>query len=244
MTADLSRLSDGERRVLALLAAGHTAKSAAAATGLSVNAVNERLREARRKTGVGSSRELARLVGPQENRDEEIGVAPRRTPGDPHPAAAPHPPHGGRRRSIVMGFLLIGAIGAAIIVGVPQATPAEAAPDAVSDRLFGDAAYDPRAMRQRMLAEQRDVVWAEGGEARLLTLYGQVPGVRGLAVTCRATLCEVSGGLPADVATAGVNAAQAMPERMGASSGLTHRSFVVADERGAARFAAYWERQR
>lgn len=73
---DLSRLSDAERRALLLLAQGHTAKSAAALLDTTEPAVNERLREARRKTGVGSSRELARLVS-QENRDEKIGVAGR-----------------------------------------------------------------------------------------------------------------------------------------------------------------------
>lgn len=71
---DLSRLSDAERQALLLLAEGHTAKSAANALGTTEGAVNERLREARRKTGVGSSRELARRVA-QENRDEKIGVA-------------------------------------------------------------------------------------------------------------------------------------------------------------------------
>jgi DNA-binding CsgD family transcriptional regulator len=73
---DLSRLSDAERRTLLLLAEGHTAKSAAALLETSEAAVNERLREARRKTGVGSSRELARRVA-QENCDEKIGVAGR-----------------------------------------------------------------------------------------------------------------------------------------------------------------------
>ena len=99
---DLSRLSDAERRALRLLARGHTAKSAAVELGVSEGAVNERLREARRKTGVGSSRQLARLVAvedpgdgapdpidgaagqamlatprgsPQEIRDENIGMA-------------------------------------------------------------------------------------------------------------------------------------------------------------------------
>ncbi|PXA94367.1 hypothetical protein DMC18_06555 [Caulobacter sp. D5] len=110
--SDLSRLSDAERRVLLLLARGHTAKSAAVALGVSESAVNERLREARRKTGVGSSRQLARLVAgdgtgdavgdgtvvpangapaeaplgasgtsPQEIRDEKIGMAAHRPPG-------------------------------------------------------------------------------------------------------------------------------------------------------------------
>ena len=56
---DLSRLNEAERRVLGLLAEGHTAKSIANTIGSTPAAVNERLREARRKTGVGSSRELA-----------------------------------------------------------------------------------------------------------------------------------------------------------------------------------------
>jgi DNA-binding CsgD family transcriptional regulator len=75
VTPDLSRLTDAERQVLRLLAQGHTAKSAATELGLTEAAVNERLREARRRTGVGSSRELARLARPQETRDEKIGVA-------------------------------------------------------------------------------------------------------------------------------------------------------------------------
>jgi len=90
---DLSRLSDAERRILALLARGHTAKSAANTLGVTEAAINERLREARRKTGVGSSRELARLAF-QENRDEEIGVASadqiaeaRVRPSPPRPSA-------------------------------------------------------------------------------------------------------------------------------------------------------------
>ncbi|CAN5360382.1 hypothetical protein BH10PSE14_BH10PSE14_28880 [soil metagenome] len=74
---DLRCLNAAEREALALLAVGHTAKSIATLTGRSEGAINERLREARRKTGVSSSRELARLLRQQENRDEEIGVASR-----------------------------------------------------------------------------------------------------------------------------------------------------------------------
>src|SRR5213082_1398125 len=65
-TIEISRLNDAERRVLWLLAEGHTAKSIAAELGTTTSAVNERLREARRKTGVGSSRELARRFKAQE----------------------------------------------------------------------------------------------------------------------------------------------------------------------------------
>lgn len=44
MRVDIARLTDSERRLLLLLAQGHTAKSIAAVEGLSENAVNERLR--------------------------------------------------------------------------------------------------------------------------------------------------------------------------------------------------------
>jgi hypothetical protein len=64
-----------------------------------VGTVNERLRGARRKTGVGSSRELARMFAAQENRDELIGVA---TVGgadpDSIPSAAASRPWNGFRR--------------------------------------------------------------------------------------------------------------------------------------------------
>jgi DNA-binding CsgD family transcriptional regulator len=75
---DLARLNEAERRVLCLLGEGHTAKSIATELGTTPAAVNERLREARRKTGVGSSRELARMLKAQENRHEQIGVGSRR----------------------------------------------------------------------------------------------------------------------------------------------------------------------
>jgi len=60
--ADLSRLNDAERRVLLMLAEGHTAKSVANAIGSTPAAVNERLREARRKTG-GIGRASGRARG-------------------------------------------------------------------------------------------------------------------------------------------------------------------------------------
>jgi DNA-binding CsgD family transcriptional regulator len=79
MADGFSKLNDAERRILTLLAQGHTAKSIAAETGASLHSVNERLREARRKTGAGSSRELARLFaeGGQEDCDKEIVMGRR-----------------------------------------------------------------------------------------------------------------------------------------------------------------------
>ncbi|MFA6114472.1 MAG: helix-turn-helix transcriptional regulator [Sphingomonas sp.] len=80
MTDRVASLSERERAVLRLLLAGHDAKSAANALGLSVHTVNERLRDARRKLGVSSSREAARLLcasgagDPKFLGDKDIGV--------------------------------------------------------------------------------------------------------------------------------------------------------------------------
>lgn len=62
----LERLSEGERACLRLLAVGHDTKSLAQELGISVAAATERLRSARTKLGVTSSREAARLLAAQE----------------------------------------------------------------------------------------------------------------------------------------------------------------------------------
>lgn len=68
-------LSAKELEILRLLAAGHTVKSIAVQLGRSEASINERLREARRKTSVGSSRELARLIDAQKNWDKIIDLS-------------------------------------------------------------------------------------------------------------------------------------------------------------------------
>lgn len=75
MPAETAALNDKEVEVLRLLAAGHTVKSIALTLGKSEASINERLRDARRKTGVGSSRELARLLDAQKIWDKNIDLA-------------------------------------------------------------------------------------------------------------------------------------------------------------------------
>jgi len=66
MYEDLRALSPREKEVLRLLLVGHDAKSVAKSLDLSVHTVNERLRDARRKLGVSSSREAARMMAALE----------------------------------------------------------------------------------------------------------------------------------------------------------------------------------
>ncbi|MCW1401538.1 DUF4019 domain-containing protein [Novosphingobium sp. MW5] len=79
----LEQLSEKEKQTLRLLLGGHDAKSSARELGLSVHTINERLRDARRKLGVSSSREAARrlrdaeALAPQSFGDEQIGDAPK-----------------------------------------------------------------------------------------------------------------------------------------------------------------------
>lgn len=84
MRAGIDDLTDKEKETLRLIVRGHDAKSAARELGLSVHTINERLRDARRKLSVSSSREAARRLleaetaGPDSLVDTLFGEASRR----------------------------------------------------------------------------------------------------------------------------------------------------------------------
>lgn len=94
MTANLDTLTDKEKDTLRLILRGHDAKSSARELGLSVHTVNERLRDARRKLGVTSSREAARRLlaeesdSPESLGDKPLGDALAAAPGAPIAASA------------------------------------------------------------------------------------------------------------------------------------------------------------
>jgi DNA-binding CsgD family transcriptional regulator len=74
-------LTEKEKETLRLIVRGHDAKSTARHLGLSVHTINERLRDARCKLAVSSSREAARLLleeeggAPEYLGDRQIGAA-------------------------------------------------------------------------------------------------------------------------------------------------------------------------
>lgn len=103
-----ARLTQREREVLRLLGRGHDAKSAAAALGVSVHSVNERLREARGKLGVTSSREAARLLLAEEGGAQEIGSKSFGVGDRPGGVLRPDAPVGKRR--VLIPFLLGAAL--------------------------------------------------------------------------------------------------------------------------------------
>lgn len=72
MATGYHALTEKEKDTLRLLANGHDAKSIARHLGLSVHTIHERLRDARRKLAVSSSREAARLVRAVETQTPEL----------------------------------------------------------------------------------------------------------------------------------------------------------------------------
>ena len=70
----IDTLTDKEKQTLRLIVRGHDAKSAARELELSVHTINERLRTARRKLDVTSSREAARLLLEHENGTDKNSV--------------------------------------------------------------------------------------------------------------------------------------------------------------------------
>lgn len=200
---DLARLNEAELRVLRMLGEGHTAKSIAASLDSTEAAVNERLREARRKTGVGSSRELARLLKAQENRHEQIGVARRRRfiPFLPPWDAEPWRPQTG---VIAMLALFTVAVAAGVALSSQQQPGGEqTAGTSILDPQLGRIdRHGPAWLYPMLRQEPRDESWAPGAERALrerysaIQFYGMKPTV--LRVTCARTLCEVAAafGLP------------------------------------------------
>ena len=190
---DLGRLNEAERQVLYLLAEGHTAKSIANELGSTPAAVNERLREARRKTGVGSSRELARLLKSQENRHEQMGMAsrPPTTAAFPQPDAEPWRPRTGVVAMLTL--FLVAAAGAATLMtqspGTDNVDPLVGAP---MERFS-----QPADLHVQVRNEGRDEGWAPRTEAAIRARLLKIPliGKDGnvLRVTCARTLCEIAG---------------------------------------------------
>lgn len=124
-------LTDRELEVLRLLTAGHTIKSIAAVLDRSEASINERLRDARRKTGVGSSRELARLVAGQENwpRKTDLSAPGALDDVDEQPApAARHWPKG----KIAMLALIPIAAGLMLVSTGSQHAPKPPAADSTA----------------------------------------------------------------------------------------------------------------
>jgi DNA-binding CsgD family transcriptional regulator len=136
-------LTSKEKETLRLILRGHDAKSSARALDLSVHTINGRLRDARRKLGVTSSKEAARRLLAEEGRDfladEELGAASGE--GDAQSSGSSNGAHSGHRRItggiLAMSAILALALAAAVAhdptpLSAPQATASDTAPERVA----------------------------------------------------------------------------------------------------------------
>lgn len=150
--AGIGALTDREKQTLRLIVRGHDAKSIARELNLSVHTINERLRDARRKLAVSSSREAARkllevegdtsLPTPEYVGDMRIGADRSAPMTDESPAPIVGVEAGIRRPRIIIGAILMTlALGLLALGGLTHMTSAPPQSARVST-----AAPDPAAV--------------------------------------------------------------------------------------------------
>ncbi len=126
MAPNTQALTEKEKQTLRLIVRGHDAKSSARYLGLSVHTVNERLRDARRKLEVSSSREAARLLfedegaDPQNHADKQIGEAASAGKEDKEvPGTGPRPSRrpGGVLAGVTIMSIFVGIAALSMLAG-------------------------------------------------------------------------------------------------------------------------------
>ena len=166
-------LTEKEKQTLRLIVRGHDAKSSARSLGVSVHTINERLRDARRKMTVSSSRAAARMLLDAEGGN--VGPSTPNSLGDEglREDAAPHrgnhgtAPDSGVRRahrqswtigvcSMTLAFALIA------LAALPQVASTPAPPATVS-RETPNAAVVDAARKWLTLVDQAR--WDESYQA-------------------------------------------------------------------------------
>lgn len=160
-------LTEKEKQTLRLIVRGHDAKSTARSLGLSVHTINERLREARRKMAVSSSREAARLLFEQEEATpEKAGHKPFGEATGPEIEEVTTPPEDGRERGRRLARIATGAtvmliaLAAIALSALPQLTSPASTPSA-EDRTVAATDADVVSAAQRWLVLLDGSRWAD-----------------------------------------------------------------------------------
>lgn len=124
MATDIQALTEKEKQTLRLMVRGHDAKSLAKHLNLSVHTVNERLRDARRKLQVSSSREAARRLLDAESHDPKNLADMRIGEGDLCTRMRKEPAAGasqrGRRRffGVIAGVIVMSSLSGIVAASV------------------------------------------------------------------------------------------------------------------------------
>jgi DNA-binding CsgD family transcriptional regulator len=174
MAQGYQALTEKEKQTLRLILRGHDAKSLARHLGLSVHTVNERLRDARRKLSVTSSREAARLLLEREGRTPEMlgdKDLPEAKPAS-HPAEAA-PLDADRKGKVSFAWGIAGGaimsliLGLAVLTSLPAGTPSFADPAAFApgDATSSAAATEPADAARAWLELGDRGRWEDGWRA-------------------------------------------------------------------------------
>ncbi|MGB3739406.1 MAG: LuxR C-terminal-related transcriptional regulator, partial [Pontixanthobacter sp.] len=178
MNDGLDALTAKEKEALRLMVRGHDAKSMASQLDLSVHTINDRLRAARRKMQVTSSREAARLLfedeteGPQNHVHHGLGGAGAADGGNiPDPSnprqsvAGPAAVTGSRmiKGTIAMSLLLALAVSATLSTNDHPASNSVIEPaDSSAQQIATDHATEAAARDWLRLTDSGD--WAASYE--------------------------------------------------------------------------------
>lgn len=152
MAQNLHALTEKEKETLRLLLSAHDAKSMARHLGLSVHTVNERLRDARRKLSVSSSKEAARMLreaecaDPESVGDKHIGDAGTAQTGQQGAEPSAGSIATSRMAWAIGGLVMIAFFAAALALsGAPEKAQDRAAPPASAAARAAPAAQSPAA---------------------------------------------------------------------------------------------------
>lgn len=154
MAEGLYALTDKEKQTLRLLLVGHDAKSMARHLDLSVHTINERLRDARRKLAVSTSKEAARILRqaegavPENLGDDQIGDAATgpvdQQAGEPRARSTAKPRNAwaiGGLAMIAFSVALLALLGSSETTQTPaQPREAAASPSPVAESAASEAA--------------------------------------------------------------------------------------------------------
>ena len=137
MADGLQALTEKEKQTLRLLLEGHDAKSMARHLDLSVHTINERLRDARRKLSVSTSKEAARLLRqreatPQNLGDTRFGDAPPPPITEHFGQPSTEPPSPRKAAWVIGGLALIPFLVTLLALSAPTQAPQASTPPAAA----------------------------------------------------------------------------------------------------------------
>lgn len=179
MSEGYRALTEKEKQTLRLIVRGYDAKSLARRLGISVHTVNERLRHARRKMEVSSSREAARMLLAKESEGsdflagKQMGAAAP-TPGVGHDGAAANGLDARSHRFWIIGGMLMSLILATLAltslsqVGEPAARNGQAVSaetGAPGEEVGGDVVEAARQWLTLVDQGRWDESWNATGQA-------------------------------------------------------------------------------